>query len=64
MAHDPNWHREYAILELAEMNARAAWRSARGAKKVAALEVLRTAGAARWEFEMAACRIINVGLAA
>jgi tRNA(Arg) A34 adenosine deaminase TadA len=62
MAHNPAWHAEYLALENAEATARAAYRAARGAKKVAALEVLRATGKARWDFEMAACRIINVGL--
>jgi hypothetical protein len=54
------WHAEYARLELAEMKARAAYRSARGAvKKAAALEVFRAAGKARWDFEMAGCRIVD-----
>jgi hypothetical protein len=53
------WHAEYARLELAEMNARAAYRKARGVKKELALEVFRAAGKARWDFEMAGCVIVD-----
>ena len=61
MAHDPAWHAEYLRLENAEMAARIAYRSARGiAKKAAALDALRVAGAARFEFEMAACKIVDI----
>ena len=61
MAHDPAWHREYLRLENAEAACRATYRAARSpAKKAAALDALRTAGAARWEFEMAATKIVDI----
>lgn len=61
MAHNPAWHAEYLRLENAEASARAAYRSARGAaKKAAALEVLRATGKARFDFEMAGCRIVDI----
>lgn len=61
MAHNPAWHAEYARLEHAECVAREAYRTARGAaKKAAALELLRTTGKARWDFEMDATRIIDI----
>lgn len=60
MAHNPEWHREYALLELAESKARAAYRSARGAKKAAALVALCAAGTARFDFEMAGTTIVDV----
>ena len=60
MTHNPAWHAEYLALENAEAAACAAYRSARGAKKAAALDVLRVAGKARWDFEMAACRIVDI----
>ena len=61
MAHDPVWHAEYSRLELAESVAREAYRRARGAaKKAAALDDLRAAGTARWDFEMSATKIVNI----
>jgi len=54
------WHAEYARLEAAQEDARMAYRKARGAKKESALEVFRAAGKARWDFEMAACTIVNM----
>ena len=60
MAHNPAWHAEYLRLENAEAAARSAYRRARGVKKAAALDALRTAGSARWEFEMAATKIVDI----
>jgi hypothetical protein len=60
MAHDPAWHAEYLRLENAEASARIAYRSARGKRKEVALEALRVAGAARFDFEMAATKIVNI----
>lgn len=61
MAHDPAWHREYLRLENAETAARIAYRAARGVgKKAAALDALRVAGAARFNFEMAATKIVDI----
>jgi hypothetical protein len=61
MAHNPEWHAEYLLLENAERAASIAYRSARGAvKKAAAMDVLRIAGKARFDFEMAGCRIVNI----
>lgn len=61
MAHNPEWHAEYLRLENAESAARATYRSARGAaKKAAALDVFRAAGKARWDFEMAGVRIVDI----
>jgi hypothetical protein len=72
MAHNPEWHAEYARLELAEDIAREAFRSTRRAldrKRVpagaqeahdAALIALRAAGKARFDFEMAATTIVNI----
>lgn len=59
MAHNPAWHAEYLILENAEAAARETYRAARGAKKAAALDALRVAGQARWDFEMAATQIVD-----
>ena len=56
MAHNPAWHAEYLRLENAEAAARSVYRAARGAEKAVALDALRVAGAARWDFEMAATR--------
>ena len=60
MTHNPDWHREYARLENAEMDARLAYRSARGAKKAIALETFRAAGKARFDFEMAGAVIVDI----
>ncbi len=61
MAHNPAWHAEYLALENAECAARAVYRAARGvAKRTAALDALRLAGAARFNFEMADCRIVDI----
>lgn len=61
MAHNPAWHAEYLRLENAESEARVAYRSARNpAKKAAALEILRVAGKARWDFEMAGAVIVDI----
>lgn len=72
MAHDPAWHREYALLELAEGMAREALHTARraldrkrppaGAQASydAALDALRAAGRARFDFEMAAAVIVDI----
>ena len=61
MAHNPEWHREYARLELAEGVARSAYYAARGkANKAAAMDALRIAGAARYDFEMAATKIVDI----
>lgn len=60
MAHNPAWHAEYLVLENAEAEACALYRSSRGAKKEAALVALRSAGKARFDFEMAACRIVDM----
>jgi hypothetical protein len=72
MAHNPEWHAEYARLELAESIAREAFRSTRraldrkrvpaGAQKAhdAALIALRAAGKARFDFEMAGAVIVNI----
>lgn len=55
------WNAEYLHLENAESAARIAYRSARGAaKKEAALEIFRAAGKARFDFEMAGCRIVDI----
>jgi hypothetical protein len=59
MTFNPEWHRQYGLLELAESVAREAYRAARGARKEAALDALRIAGKARWDFEMAACTIVS-----
>lgn len=61
MPHDLAWHAEYLRLENAEAAARAAYRAARGAtKKAAALDVLRATGKARFDFEMAGTRIVDI----
>jgi len=60
MAFNPEWHRQYALLELAESVARAAHRAARGKRKEAALDALRIASSARFDFEMAGCTIVDV----
>jgi hypothetical protein len=60
MAFNPEWHRQYALLELAESVARADYRSARGKRKEAAMDALRIAGTARFEFEMAGCTIVDI----
>jgi hypothetical protein len=72
MAHDVEWHREYARLELAASVASEALRDARrklerkrparDAQAVydAALAASRSASAARWDFEMAATKIVDV----
>jgi hypothetical protein len=71
MAHDPDWHREYSRLELAASNASDALRAARkllNRKRIpagahaaydAALIVARDAGSDRWNFEMAATKVLN-----
>jgi hypothetical protein len=59
MAFNPEWHRQYGLLEHAESVARAAYRAARSKAKAAALDTLRTAGAARYDFEMADCTIVD-----
>jgi len=72
MAHNPEWHREYARLELAASKATAAWRDAKrlierkrvpmGARVAydAALAAIKTASRARFDFEMAGARIVNI----
>lgn len=60
MTFNPEWHRQYAALELAESEARAAYRAAHGKRKEAALDALRLAGKARFDFEMAGCTIVDV----
>ena len=60
MAHNPAWHAEYLRLENAEAAARSVYRAARGAEKAVALDALRVAGAARWDFEMAATKIVDI----
>jgi hypothetical protein len=60
MTFNPEWHRQYALLELAEAEARATYRAARGKRKEAAMDALRIAGKARWDFEMAGCTIVNI----
>ena len=73
MAFDPEWHRAYALLELAAGQAAEAMRIARrlterkrppaGAEAAytAAVDAHRIAGAARWEMEMAATVIVQEG---
>lgn len=72
MAHDPEWHREYLVLENAASAATAAWHATRklAARKnakpaailalEAALGVMRDANKARWDFEMAATKIVDI----
>jgi hypothetical protein len=72
MAHDPNWHAEYARLELAANVATEELRAARDALRRrrpvagaqarydAALEQARRTGAARFDFEMAAVKIVDI----
>lgn len=60
MSHNPEWHREYARLELAENIARDEYRAARGKRKEAALSALRAAGTARFDFEMAGAKIVDI----
>ena len=60
MAHDPIWHAEYLRLENSESVAREVYRTARGTKKAAALEVFRAVGRARWDFEMSGCEIVDI----
>lgn len=71
MAHDPAWHAEYASLDLAKDLASAAFHKAqralerkataqRQAAYDAALEALRAAGKARWDFEMAATTVVDI----
>jgi hypothetical protein len=61
MTFNPEWHRQYALLELAESVAREAYRAARGkAKKDAAMDALRAACKARFGFEMAGCTIVDI----
>lgn len=72
MAHDREWHREYGRLELAEGTAREAFQTARrtldrkhppaGSQAAydAALDALRAAGKARFDFEMAATKIVDI----
>ena len=71
MTHNPEWHREYLALENAERAASMRFRAA--AKKMeykrrpanaeteyaAALEAVRAAGKARWDFEMGATQIAD-----
>jgi hypothetical protein len=60
MTYNPEWHRQYGLLELAESIARNTYRAARGKKKDAAMIVLCSAGKARFDFEMAGCTIVDV----
>lgn len=72
MAHNPEWHREYARLELAAGIATEAYRTARraldrkrppaGAQAAydAALTAMRAASTARFDFEMAATVIVDI----
>ena len=71
MAHNPEWHREYLALENAEQAASIRFRAAQKAmdrkrrsagaeaEHASALEALRAAGKARWDFEMAATVIVD-----
>ena len=71
MAHSTEWHAEYLRLEIAADAARDEYRAAKrdlGYKRVpagaqarhdAALDALRAASKARWDFEMAACTIVR-----
>jgi hypothetical protein len=75
MAHNPEWHAQYLVLENADADARAACRAAekalnrcrtvasRAAAQAvydAALDASRRAGCVRWEFEMAAAVIVDI----
>jgi hypothetical protein len=71
MAHNPEWHAEYLRLEIAANKAAAALRDAQrvldrkrrpaGAQAAydAALAVSRAASAARFDFEMTGCKIVD-----
>lgn len=72
MTHNPAWHAEYLRLENAENAAREVYRVANrvlarkrvpaGAQAAcdAALAAFRAAGKARFDFEMAGVRIVNI----
>ena len=72
MAHNSEWHAEYLRLENEQAEASATYRAAnkvasrKNAKPAAiaardtALEALRVAGKARWDFEMAATVIVDI----
>ncbi len=72
MAHDPKWHAEYARLEMALAMATSTWREASrklSRKRVptgaradydAALAEMRAASRARYDFEMAGTRIVDI----
>ena len=72
MAHDPKWHAEYLQLEIGQNRATAAWREASrkiarkrvpaGAQAAydAALAEMRAASRARYDFEMAGTRVVDI----
>lgn len=72
MAHNPEWHAEYRRLENEELAARMAFRAAQSlmdrkrrptdaqARYDAALDAFRAAGQARWDYEMAATKIVDI----
>lgn len=71
MAHNPEWHAEYLRLENAHDAAREEYHAASRiaertltpsdlAKYEAALEAMRVAGEARWDFEMAGVQIVDI----
>ena len=75
MTFDPAWHTKYMELEVAETEAQIAYRtvkksfhrartdetkSVRESAMLEALDALRLAGKARWEFEMSGTRVVDI----